>query len=150
MLAAAEQHAAHRAHILEIAAEGDRDMLFLGDHIVGRIEVDPAEFGRPDRDPSVGRIRAGELRLALGGIGEKVPAHIARGEAERPQACDFEVREVLADAALDLQHLLDRRCSIGCAALISESVVFGYLLRISRSHIIATTQNRDLTREVEN
>lgn len=123
VLPAAEQHAADRAHVLEVSTEGYGDMLLFGDEIVRGIEVDPTPFGRPDRDPGMGRIRADKLRLALGRVGKQIAADIARSEAERAKACDFEVCEILADASPDLQHLLDRRRRVGCSGLVLEFAV---------------------------
>ena len=92
----------------------------FGDDIVCRIEVDPAPFGRPDGNPGMRGVRANELRLALRRIGEQIAADIARGQAKRAQARDFEMCEILAYASLDPQHLLHRRCRICCACLVFE------------------------------
>ena len=123
VLPAAEEHPAHRAHILKIAAEGNRDMLFLGDDIVRGIEVDPTPLRRPDRNPGMRGVRANELRLPLRRVGEQISADIAGGESERAQARDFEMCEILANSALDPQHLLNGGCRICCAGLVFEFAI---------------------------
>jgi hypothetical protein len=42
-------------------------------------------------------------------LGQQIPAHIARGEPERPQAADLQVREILTDAAAIGEHSRHRR-----------------------------------------
>src|SRR5260221_151515 len=55
----AQDHAAQRAHVREVAAPGDGNMVLAGDQIVGRVEMDPAG-GRaaPQGDPGVAGVAA--------------------------------------------------------------------------------------------
>ena len=64
------------------------------------IEVQPAAARRaaPTARRARRRRRRGAARPAAG-VGDQVAAHVAGGEAERAQAGDLHVREVLADAA---------------------------------------------------
>ncbi len=62
-------------------------------------------------------------RLPLWRVGQKIAADIARGEAERAQAGDFEMGEILADAAPDAKHLFHRGRRVGSAALEFELAI---------------------------
>ena len=68
-------------------------------------------------------IRANQLRLPHGRPREQIAADIARGQAHRAQAGNLDMREILADALLVPQHLLDRRRNVGRSALIGEALI---------------------------
>ena len=57
----------------------------------------------------MGGVGAGEAGLIGRGIGFQVAAHVPGRQPQRAQACDLELREVLADAPAVLEDLLQRR-----------------------------------------
>ena len=88
-------------------------MAIADDAVIRRIDVEPAGIPSPGCQPGVRRIGADERRRR-GGIGRgrcvaEIAAHVARREVERSEAGDLEMGEVLADAALVHEHVLDRR-----------------------------------------
>ena len=82
-----------------------------------------------------------QARLARRRPGQQVAADIARGEAKCPQAGDHQVGEILADAALLLEHLHDRRRHGGCLGIELE---FSEDFRHQR---LGTDQDRRIGRE---
>lgn len=96
---AAQQDAADGADILVVAPMGNRDVLVSRHDAVGGIEVDPAGFRRPHREPSVRRVGALQFLHAGWRIGEQIAADVPGWQAESTQARDRQMREVLADAA---------------------------------------------------
>ncbi len=64
-----EKHPADRADVVIVPAVGDRDVLVRGNQAVGRIEVHPPHFRRPDGDPGVRGVRPLQLGLPRGGMG---------------------------------------------------------------------------------
>src|SRR5689334_12404410 len=109
MVAGAKDHAAHGADVAIVAAPAERDVLHGGEKVVGRIDVNPADARTKKRNPRVRGIRAEELLLAGRRLRFKIAADIARGQAERAEAGDLQMREVLADAPTLLQHFAKRR-----------------------------------------
>src|SRR5262245_24968734 len=101
MLAAADEDAFDGTDVAIVAAPGEGDVAHSGDHVVGRIEVDPTSFGTEGRDPRVRRIGADHFRLARRRLREEITAHISRGETHRTEATDLQVGEVLAHTAFD-------------------------------------------------
>src|SRR5580692_7094446 len=62
-----------------IAPARDHDMVIARGDGVGRVEAEPAESrAAPQRDPGVGRVRAGEALLAGRGNGADVAADVER------------------------------------------------------------------------
>ena len=99
MIPAADDHAAQRTDVPVITAPRDGDVAVAGEEIVRRVSVDPAMTGTPHGEPGVRGIRADQPRLARRRQRLEVAADVARRQAERAQAGDGEVREILADAA---------------------------------------------------
>ena len=109
VLRAAEDDAAQRAHVAVVAAPGEVTCRDRGiTSLVGSRSTQPMR-GTVDREPGVRRVGADQPRLAGRRIGQQVAAHVAGGQAERAQARDLHVREVLADAVAIGQHARDRR-----------------------------------------
>ena len=79
--AAAEDHAAQRADVAVVASPGEGDVAQVGQDVVGRIEIDPAECRAVDREPGVRRVGADQPRLARRRIGEQIAADVARRAA---------------------------------------------------------------------
>jgi hypothetical protein len=66
VVAAAQDDAAQRADVGEVAAPGDGDVVLLGDQVVGRVEMDPAcRLAAPHRDPGVAGVGAAQRDLVL-------------------------------------------------------------------------------------
>ena len=116
----AEHDAPHRSDIGVVAAPGHGDVVVRWDLVVGRVEGQPARAGRVHRAPRVGGVGPDELRLARRRARLQVPAHVPGRQAERAQAADGQVGEVLADATPGLQHQLDRRAHVGEAGIERE------------------------------
>jgi hypothetical protein len=63
LLAAAEDHAAHRRHVAEVASPAERDVLVVDQAVVGRVEIDPARcLAAPSRDPGMRGVGADQAR----------------------------------------------------------------------------------------
>src|SRR5437773_5423594 len=124
MFAAAGEDAAQRADVAVVATVGDGDVVHGGQEIVCRVEVHPAELGTVHREPGVRSVRARQPFLAFQRAGAQVAAHVARGQAERAQARDGEMREVLADAAAFLHDDLQRRRDGGGDGVVFEVVEY--------------------------
>src|SRR5258707_1061424 len=91
---AADDHATERRYIREIAAPGERYVIFTDHAVIGRIEIDPAMRRAVDRHPGMGGIPSdqrralsgvggipSDQRIALSGAGgSDVSAHVAGGE----------------------------------------------------------------------
>ena len=88
--------------------------------VVGRIEINPANAGTKNREPRVRGIGADETRLACGRPRAQVAAHVTRGQAERTQAGDAEVREILADAAPFFPDFVQGRGDGGRFGIVGE------------------------------
>src|SRR2546425_11136546 len=74
LLAAAENHAARRRDIAEVAAPGERDVTVVHQAVVGRIDVDPADGRAPYRDPRVRGVGADQARSAGRRHGKEIAA----------------------------------------------------------------------------
>src|SRR5450432_1008119 len=98
-----------RADIAEVAAVGDGDVFPGGLEVVRRIKVHPAGTRRKNGEPRMTRICTDEPRRAFRRARAQVAADVARGQAERAQARDAEMREILADTAPLLPDFLERR-----------------------------------------
>ena len=120
LLAAAEDHAADRADVGVVAAPGQGDVPIDGDAVVGRVDVDPAVPGHVEREPGVRGVGADQARLVGRRRRFEVAADVARRQAERAQAGDLQVGEVLADAAPLPEDVGDRRRDRGRARLERE------------------------------
>ena len=123
MPAAADDHAAHGRDVAEVATPGDGDVPLVGHDVVGRIGRHPAHARAEHREPGVRRVGADQLRLARDRRRDQVAAHVARRQAHRAQAGDLQMREVLADAAAQAQHLVDRRRDAGRCLVVGEILV---------------------------
>src|SRR5271170_6907374 len=99
VFAAAGQNSRDRTDIAEITAKGDYDVFFRWLHVVGRIKIHPTNAGAENPEPCVRSIHTHEAWLAFRWTRAQVTAYIARGQAERTQARDAQMREVLADPA---------------------------------------------------
>ena len=118
---AAQDHAAQRAHVGEVAAPGDDDMVFLGHQVVGRVELDPAgRLAAPHRDPGVAGVGAAQRDLLLGVDRADVARDVAGGEAVGAQGRDLDMGEVLADACLAGEDLAERGADVGRVRVILE------------------------------
>ena len=101
----------------------------VDDAVVGRVDVDPAPglvrpaLAAPERNPGVRGVGADQARPAGRRRGQDVAADVPGGEADRAQAADHQVGEVLADAALVLQHFAQRRGDARCGAVELEVLV---------------------------
>ena len=62
--------------ISKVASPGDNDMFFGNDKIIGRIEIDPAEWASKHRDPGVRGIRTNEMSMFGGSIGAEIATNI--------------------------------------------------------------------------
>src|ERR1700692_3727334 len=106
MTAAADDHAAQRGYVAEVASPGDDDVVGTHAHIVGRVEIDPAEGWTKDGNPGVRSVRTD-----IGGVGAgrrqraQVAADIARCQPPRTQTPDHDVGKILAYAAAGLERL---------------------------------------------
>ena len=99
MFAAAGENARHGADVVEIAAIGDDDMFLARLDIVGGIKVHPADAGAKNAEPGMAGVGADEPGLAGRRMRAQITADIARRQAQRTQAGDAQMREILADAA---------------------------------------------------
>src|SRR5580658_508273 len=115
LFAAAQRYAFHRRYVGIVAAPRHCKMLAARHDIVGRIEILPTEHGAPGRDPGV----RGPLTHEVS-AGAQIAAHVARGQFERPQARDHQVRKILAHAAAGFQHFIHGRSDGGGAAIVVE------------------------------
>src|ERR1700689_1024354 len=97
MPSAADDDAAQRRDIAEVPAPSDDDVPGTDPYIVGGIEVDPAEGRTKHRNPGVRRIRSEGGRLGTRRRGAQVAADVACRQAERTQAGQHDVREILTD-----------------------------------------------------
>ena len=94
---------------------------WLRDEVVGRVEMDPARLlAAPHRDPGMAGIGAAQRDLFLGMDGADVARDIARREAVGAQRGDHDMREILADAGLALEHLVQGRRDVGGAGMVFE------------------------------
>ena len=109
LFAAAVDDAADRADVGVVAAPRQRHVAVDGHAIVGRVGVDPADVRHVERDPGVRGVDADEAGLVGRRRRFEIAAHVARRQAERAQAGDLQVGEVLADAAALPEDLGDRR-----------------------------------------
>ena len=80
VLATADDHAAERGYVGEIAAPGERYVIFADHAVIGRIEIDPAMRRAVDRHPGMGGIPADQRTVLSGAGGSDVSAHVAGGE----------------------------------------------------------------------
>src|ERR1700676_4393172 len=104
MTAAADDHAAQRGYVAEVASPGDDDVVGTHAHIVGRVEIDPAEGGTKDGNPG-GRSVSTNNGGAGPGQRAQVAADIARCQPPRTQTPDHDVGKILAYAAAGLERL---------------------------------------------
>src|SRR5512139_683932 len=87
--AAAEDHAAQRAHIAEVAAPGEHDVLVPHDDVVGGIEADPAMIrSEPRLDPGMRLIGAAPRDATRRGTRAHIARDVARRQAETTQPAD--------------------------------------------------------------
>ena len=99
VIAAAQDHAADRADVAEVAAPAEQDMLVLDHDAVGWIDVDPAVLGtQPAADPGVGLVGALAFGLARRRLGADVAGGVAGRNTDASEAADHGVGEILADA----------------------------------------------------
>src|ERR1043166_3336336 len=120
MFAASGQNSGDGTDVAKIAAVSDGDMLFRRLQIVRRIEINPAGFGTKDREPRVGSVGAKQSFLIFRGMSPQVAADVTRRQAERAQARDGEMREILADATAFFPDLLERRGNRGGRGVVDE------------------------------
>src|SRR5580700_3967259 len=127
MRAPAENDAAKRRHVTEVATPCNGDVVGTDSGIVRRIELDPAERRAEHANPGVGcattdgrgapTAPAGSARRGA----TDVAADVTRGEPARTQTGNHEVCEVLADSAPVREHFAERcrdgRCAWGVAQL---------------------------------
>src|ERR1700681_1555950 len=95
MIATAENHASERANVAIVAAPREGDVARGGKQIVRRIDIDPAEAVTVKSDPGVRGIGARETWPPGWRLGFDVAAHITGRQAERAQASDLNLREIL-------------------------------------------------------
>src|SRR5580658_1793923 len=104
MRAPAENDAAKRRHVTEVATPCNGDVVGTDSGIVRRIELDPAERRAEHANPGVGCATTD-----------------GRGAPTRTQTGNHEVCEVLADSAPVREHFAERcrdgRCAWGVAQL---------------------------------
>lgn len=120
MLASAEVDAAHRDDIVIVSSPGDRDMIGRAETGVGRIELDPTHFSGIHRDPGVRLVGTNQTRTSWRWHGAKVTADIACGDADRTQAADRDLSEVLADSFANAKCTLRRRVDIGRGRIVTK------------------------------
>src|SRR5258708_36371655 len=88
--------------------------------VVGRVHLDPTDAWTEKADPGVGRVHTPKLGLAGRRIGLKITAHVTSGQPDRSKARDFEMDEILANAAALPEYLGDRRAHLGCGRVEIE------------------------------
>src|SRR6266576_1394489 len=120
MSAASDQDTAKRRHICIVAAPSGGDMVFGREDIVGGIEVRPAMIAAPKRGPGMRSVGAGEFRFSGRGKGFEISTDIACRQAERTQAGDHQLGEILTDSASDRKKLLNGSHHGGCLLLEFE------------------------------
>src|SRR6266851_707063 len=121
MTAAADDHAAQRGYVAEVPSPADDDVVGTHAHIVGRVEIDPAEGWTIHGYPGVrsvradiGGVRAGRRQRA------QVAADISRCQPPGTQTPDHDVGEILAYALADLERLDGGRADGGAAGRVLE------------------------------
>src|SRR5580693_9236026 len=116
MTATADDHAAQRGYVAEVASPGDDDVVGTHAHIVGWVEIDPAEGWTKHGNPgvrsvraNVGGVRAGRRQRA------QIAAHISRCQPPRTQTPDHDVGKILAYALAGFERLDGGRADGGAA-----------------------------------
>ena len=122
---------ANRRYVRIVAAGGQHDVILArrapAEAVVGGVEVAPArvggQVGQQYRDPGVGCVATYQARLAGRWTGQQVTADITRRQADRAQAGDHDVGEVLAHPFALRQRFERRCCDLGAFALVGEVVM---------------------------
>src|SRR5260370_17065167 len=121
MTAAADDHAAQRGYVAEVPSPADDDVVGTHAHIVGRVEIDPAEGRTKHGYPGVrsvradiGGVRAGRRQRA------QAAADISRCQPPGTQTPDHDVGEILAYPLAGLERLDGGRADGGAAGRVLE------------------------------
>src|SRR5258707_9600333 len=109
MMTAAENDPMERANVAVIATPREGDVAGGGEQIVRRIDIDPAEAVTVESDPGVRGIGARETWPPGRRLGFDVAAHIPGRQAERSQASDLNLREILTHTDTIFENFLKGR-----------------------------------------
>src|ERR1700676_3130547 len=122
MPSAADDDAAQWRHVAEVPAPSDDDVAGAYPHVIGRIEIDPAERRTKHRNPRMRGIgsqvgRAGSRRRRSA----QIAADVASRQAPRAQAREHDVGEILADAAASRERLERPGPDVGGAGRVAKT-----------------------------
>src|SRR5712671_1474114 len=121
MTAASHDHAAQRRYVAEVPSPADDDVVGTHAHIVGRVEIDPAEGWTEHGHPGVRSVRADVGRVCAGRRqGTEVAADVSRCQTPRTQTPDHDVREILTYALAGLERLDGGSTDGGAAGRVFE------------------------------
>src|SRR5882724_4854569 len=109
MIATAENDASQWADVAVVAAPGQGDVSGSGEHIVRRVNVDPAEAVTVECEPGMRGVGARETWPPGWRLGFDVTAHITRRQTERAEAGDLNLRKVLTYTDAILENFLNGR-----------------------------------------
>ena len=114
----------NRRDVLIVAADGDDDVALAGEGPVGRVVADPAGLAAaPGAHPGMHGVGALQALGAGRRNGAQEAADIGGGNADAAQAGDHQVREILADAALQLEDPARRGLDLGRLLVVAEVAV---------------------------
>ena len=121
-LGAAAVDAVGGGNVGVVAADGGANVAVAGDEIVGGVEANPAELGQKCLDPGVGCGALGAVFVGVTVV--EIAADIAAGDLQLgADERDHDVGEILADAGLGGEGVLDGRVSLGGLRLVVEVFV---------------------------
>ena len=123
VVAASQNDVAHRTHVTVIAAPSERDVTERRNQIVGRIEVQQAGTGTIHRHPGMRRIRADQSRTPWRRVGPQISAHVPGGKAQRSQARDLQLREVLTDTPPVAKRFVRGCPYVGCFGIEAQILI---------------------------
>src|SRR5271169_20903 len=93
-------------HIRVVASDGGTDMTPGGEQVVGRVEADPAQAGKPGLHPGMRRPVTGTVPILASVV--QVSAHVASRDPHAAEKADEDVGEVLTDTLTAGEGLFNR------------------------------------------
>src|SRR6516164_3382407 len=121
LLAGCQDYTVHRGDVGVIAADGEHNVLVGCEHVVGRVESDPACIRpAPQHNPGMHGVGALQSCFSLSRHAAQIAAHISSGQTDATETGNHDVCKILADAAAQSKRHWRRCCDSGRADFVME------------------------------